>query len=179
MDKNCIRYDEKNGKIFFEYLESMKSEFSENQCLYKFSGEVPEEVLERGEEDIRKYAVKKVRAGIRKQNAQWKKHREFEKNMNFPVETEYDGKKLIGRIFFANSRCIKVRLEEPFRGEGSRNFGWSSAMVGRNVFSGTARFSLYAMDAAKNILVEIYKAKKNEGNKDLSGLVERLNQGEK
>jgi len=174
-----IRYFEKEGELWFSYEEKVSvptKVHEEVYCVYESLGKIPKKIQNQGKEGIKKYAEKKVKADIRKQKAETKKHDEFAKNPDFPISVEHQCKILKGRIFSAQDNVLQVRLEEPCRGEHYVIFGFGSAVAGHHIFDGPISFSKYAIGAAQELLIRIYDEKKHyKQYKEVIDLAERLN----
>jgi len=162
-------------KFDVDYQGRMRMEFTDNngnRCDFI----IPDKIVEKGDEAVRKYAEseqKKHNAS----NARRKKNlKKWGTNPNFPVEVGYGGVLLKGKIVSALDGLLTVRCEEPCQGEEYTNFHcFGSAMAGHYIFESDGTFSEHAVNAAKRLLISIYK---DAQNKPLHDMATRLNGGQ-
>lgn len=173
-----IKYFEEDGELRFSYEEKVSIPTKAHAAVcreYKSSGRIPKKIQEQGEQAIKKYAERKVKADVRKQKVKDKKRDQFAKNPNFPVSVEYNGEILKGKIISADDSTLRVRLEEPYQGEDYVIYGFISAMSGRHIFDKLGNFSGEAIATAQRLLIGIYKEKKHyEEHKEVIDLAKRL-----
>lgn len=165
-----IEYSEKDGKLWYKHLDS-------SYDVVISEGEIPSEIVKKGESAIQKYVEEAVTAF----EARSKRFREFGNNLNMPVSVRHRGIPLKGKIVYADSKYIGVRLEKPkkYAGESGMNFGWASAVAGHYVFQSgdEPKLSRSAIEGAQTVLTWIYDEKKNkEDNKSVIDLALKLNE---
>ena len=155
---------------FKEYLGEIRFTYD------NLRGKIPKEIVKNGEQAIRDYVYSKVE----KADKAWKKAKSVEEKIrknHIQIKTKCkDGTTLEGRIVEATSRCIKVELDKPVKGESNINFGFASAVVGHYVFEGNHELSHHAYEAAYTALHWAYEKTLNQPVRDL---VKILNNGRK
>lgn len=162
-----LRFEENSGKIEFLYTTKV-----DKRNYDHVSGEIPERVVKRGKEAIRNYAQKKVDQFKKK----WKRANKIEEDIrknHIPIQTNYKNETFLeGRIVEATDKFIRVELDGPLQGQGSINFGFASAIVGRYVFDENHKISHHGYDAAYRALRSAYEDAIHKPQKEL---VRKLN----
>ena len=157
-----VSYEEKEGKLHYEYRDQHK----ETGFATVITGIVPAEVCKKGLSAVRSYAELAIEEEIKRKRPETEASIAFMKNPGVYISCFHGGVILEGRVIFATSRFIRVRLESPtsFRGEDVINFGFASAMAGHFIFdkdSDHLVLSQAAIEAAQRVLTWIYNKKKH------------------
>ena len=150
-------------KASFYYSEPAREE----NAYYNTDGIIPQRILDKGEDAIFNYILKK----IKKAKKGWQKGESIEdkiKEEHIPISTEYkDGTILEGRIIEATSRCIQVELDNPLKGKSCINYGFASAMARHYVFTEEHEISKNGNESAKRALCWAYEDAIKADKKDL------------
>jgi hypothetical protein len=175
LDKGSgLVFSEKRGALWWRYRETVAlSEHSSR--IYSAKGVVPSSVIKKGASAVRSYAEEQAQLQVSKAKEHHSKLDKFLKNPNFPIEAEYDGLTLKGKIDSASERFLHVVLEEPYHGDVGVNFGYASAVAGHFILEGE-NFSNYALRTARKLLVDIYIEQKHTADhSEIIHLAEVLN----
>lgn len=157
------------GNVEFKYKEPSR----DGGGYHEISDEIPQDVVEKGQEAIIDYAKNEVHQAKKKWEKAYSVRDEIRKN-HIHIKTEYeDGTSLEGRIVEATGRIVRVELDKPIKGESSINFGFASGMAGQYVFTEEHEISKHGYDAAYRALRTAYK---NTLNKPTQDLVDNLNE---
>jgi len=162
----CLEFEEELGKIVFHY-----SRPSGEGGTYILDETIPESIVKQGEKEVLEYASQIVD----KYKKKWKRREDKEKSIrknHVPIQINYRGVSIKGRIVVATSRYIGVELDKPLKGKSGMNFGYGSAIAGHHVFTDNHEISQCGYDSAKRALCWAYDEAINKPKKDLA---ERLN----
>lgn len=174
MNKQQIKYYEKDGKIEFSCEKLLPHDVG-SMHSFIISDVVPDETQKLGVEAIRKYAENLVERKFSEEKTLVLDKIRFLQNPDFSIETEYDGKRLKGRITMVRGPMLTVRLEYPYKGVSSVTGGRSDVFVGN-----TTAFTEGAILAAEKLLIDLYeRGKYEEKNKEIFDSVEKLNGGKR
>lgn len=183
-----IKFSEIKGKVVFGYREIVPVFTQYHSGSYKqfdVSGTVPEEIVNQGRRAVEAYAQSFVKNDLDRQWNAYRALKERDKNPNYPVTTEFFDKELKekvilkGRIVSTEDTTLRVRLEEPYRGEKFVIYSFASSLAGRLVYDKQGNFTPDAISTAQRLLVSVYKSEKNkQANKTTIDLIEALNQEE-
>lgn len=169
-----IHFWEQRGEVHFGFFEVYRQRELRLSCC------VPKDIRERGAAAIRAYATAQVRTWRTTQRAAIDRFDAYAAHPDFPVTTTHRGVALKGRIISAANSTLRVRLEEPYRGESFTQYGWASAMGGHYIFTKTGEFSTNAIASAKRLLTEIYnEARHRDEHRDTIALAGQLNRESK
>lgn len=178
LEAGILRYFERDGTLCYEYKKRVRYPTTVHIAVfrdYTTSGEVPDNVYQAGKEAIRNYVESVVKKEIREAEARINALDEYARNPDFRIETNYDDKKLLGKIVSADDSTLRVRLDTPYVGEDSVHYGFGSAMSGKHIFE-NGTFTENAIIAAERLLVRIYEREKHrEAHKAVIELAELLN----
>ncbi len=164
-EHEMLRYFEKDGALHFEYKKAVSIPTKAHSAVYQnyaVSGEVPNNILKKGEKAVRNWVEKKITRSTAEQEKKHKARDAFAKNPDFSVETlAEDGTVLKGKIVSAEDTTLRVRLAEPRKGESFVIYGFGAGMAGKRIFNETGSFSHDALESAKRLLREIYTEQKH------------------
>lgn len=165
-----IDYFEEDGKLCYVYYEEDWLD-DRHFRTYSSSGKVPAHICKKGEEAVRKYVEKKIRADIKKQKTENEEFNRLYKKINVPISEDCEEKALKGKIIYSDEQEeLVIRLEKPCRGEVLFLYG---SRIRRNVWQEPAvSFTQEALEYAKKKLIEIYKKDKH---RDIIELAKKLN----
>ena len=170
-----IEYHEVEGSLWYSY--QRKDDISPTAYyFYSFEGEIPSDIVAQGTDAIRSYATKQIERAVSDQERRIKEREAFCRNPDVPVEVMHKGVLLKGRIFRASVRHIEVRLEFPYEGELTINFGWASAIQGRYVLNEQG-FTADAIKSAQRLLIRMAeKAVHRDVHREVYDLLDDLNE---
>jgi len=176
-----ITFESRDGRIHYAYHEREEvptKNHLQSWKVFQTEGVIPYEVAQEGEEAIETYAYDVVTAEIAKQKARDERISAFLRNPDYPVEVEYDGILLRGKIISGEDSTVTVHLDEPkeYQGEKFVIFGFGAAMAGHFVLDAEGSFSEHAIYAAHRLLIEIYEREKNgKEHESFAEILDRLN----
>ena len=161
-----IRFEERDGRIHYSYHEREEVPTKNHLKAWKVfqtEGIIPYEVASEGAEAIETYAYDVVTAEIAEQKARDERISTFLRNPDYPVEVEYDGIILRGKIISGEDSTVTVHLDEPseYQGEKFVIFGFGAAMARHFILDEEGSFTEHAIRAAQRLLVQIYEREKN------------------
>jgi hypothetical protein len=152
-----------SGELYFTYEQPYR-----DIGISLLSEIIPQEIIDKGEQAIIKYVMRK----LRKAKKGWKEFEDAEdaiKENPIPIQTEYKGIVLKGRIIEATILGVGTELDEPLKG-----FGWAPNPRTREMdtFTDDNKLSKYAYNAAYECLCDAYE---EALLKPKNNLAERLN----
>jgi hypothetical protein len=158
-----IRYDIVNGRLKFFYCPSVG--------MPEMSGLVPEGVVAEGTEQVETYVRKRISDRKVAQKRRKEKYKARRKKLNVPIEIQHGRSLLRGRVrnYEKSDRsAMQIILEWPKRYHGSSSvitMCMGLAWAGKQIFNGRGGFTDWAIERARNELVEIYEEKKKKEKK--------------
>ena len=176
-----IDYFEKDGELWFSCEQKVFNE-SGGCRTFSSSGKVPLQKVREGSEAIRLYVGQKVRREVQRQKREASAIDQHRRSSSFPIEVQYRGVLLKGKMSSSDGRFLQVVLEEPYLVHTGITYGWASAMAGRFIFdqNDPRKFSAHTIAAAKGLLVEAYQEEEyRRAHQDIIALADELNNGRK
>jgi len=148
-----IIYFEDEGKLKF--------------LLGKDSHIVPQKIIKKGNEAIRKHAENIAKEYLEKTEKYASEMEKLRKNPDFPIEINHNGVILKGKIVSAENYTLRVKLLKPLTGKASRMVGvtFGDVMSGCHIFdklSTGIKFSDSAIRIAERLLISIFEEEKRK-----------------
>lgn len=176
-----IQYFEKDGALHYLCVERVRipagacaGARTECEC----SGVVPREIQERGIEAIKEYVEHQVKASVAEHQQRLEESDYIVRNLNIPIEIEYKGYQLKGKIVSAEDNTLLVRLEAPYQGESSVRYGFGAGKSGHHIFDKNGGLSESAIQSAIELLQSIFEREEhNQQHKEVIDLANQLNEG--
>jgi hypothetical protein len=170
MNIEDITYYEKDGKLWFSYEETKVGR------NYKSTNVIPKKIQNKGEQAVMNYTKRKIERDLKRKKKIYQAHDKIAENPDLPVETNFTGVVLKGRIISLKNRTVKVRMESPYQGERTMNYGYGCTQSVLELKNGKWIITESAINSAKELLTWIYKEKHHhQQNKEVIDLANRLN----
>jgi len=150
-----VTYFEHNGVLWFLSQETaalLGKKVTGKWVIYETSGEVPYDVVDRGEDAVRKYVKDSTTRHVEGEKERMERWFAFAEDPDFPVSIRHDRKVLRGKVISVLNNTLVVRLEQPYQGERSVHYGFGST---GSIFSDSS-LSEDAIRNAQKLLVRIY-----------------------
>src|SRR3989344_4716327 len=120
--KKGLVFNEFQGDLRFNY------KFTIDGTEYIMFRIIPKNIVERGKIAVLKYSIREVIKETENSRKAATLNEEVSK-YSIPIQTEYNGVALEGRVVEASSIHIKVKLDKPLGGESRVNLGFAPDVV--------------------------------------------------